>query len=323
MSYRFINGIDYLEMPREQEPWLVEPLLSPGALMNIYGAPKAGKSRLGLGLALAITNPKQEKWLDRFPIHAHGPVLWLEADNSPYEWWDVLKTVAYGDGYDISNIHFADRDHIPYPFDLLDMEAEHDLILKGMIADFTREWGTPPVLIVIDTIREAHGGDENDSTAMRNVIVRLQAATYPAALCLISHSRKGGGLQSTGGDDDDSGGGRVMEENRGSNYLTGKMQTVVRVTTNRQRTHGYFTAEGRSIGQERFRMKQLAPSYLWHTDVNPGVELARTLKESNPDWSDRRIAREVAQVLKINEEGARNIVRAALKSRSQVDRTGE
>lgn len=298
-------------MPREQPAWLVEPLLSPGALMNIYGAPKAGKSRLGLGLAIAISTG-EEKWLDKYVIHTPGPVLWLEADNSPPEWLQVLRDVAQ-EGHDISNIHFADRDWIPYPFDLLDEDAGHDEVLHDMIQAHVEAGWPPPVLIVIDTIREAHSGDENDSTAMRNVITRLQAVTYPAALLLISHSRKGGGLQAINGEGDDHD-GRVMEENRGSNYLVGKMQTVVRVTTNRQRTHGFFTAEGRSIGQERFRMRQSSPSYLWHPDADPAHELAKTLAESNPDWSERRIARELAQIMKLEEEKARSIVRRTLKA---------
>lgn len=309
-NYRFINGEDYVNMPRAQQPWIIDRLLSPGALMNIYGQPKAGKSLLTLRLAIAVSTG-EEMWLDKYAIHQHGPVLWVEADNSAYEWWNVTKLVK-AEGYDLSNIHFADREHIPYPFDLLDEEADHAGILKAMIADFEEEGWGPPVLVVIDTIREVHSGDEDKSFIMRNVLTSLQAATYPAALILVSHSRKGGGLQAMNASEESE--GDVMNENRGSNALVAKMQTVVRVTTNRQRTHGYFTAEGRSIGHERFRMKQLAPSYLWHPDDDPVVELAKTLLDSNPEWSERQVAREVASVMKLDVEKARSMVRRAFRT---------
>jgi RecA-family ATPase len=312
-NYRFINGLDYLAMPRKQEPWIIEPLLSPGALLNIYGQPKAGKSLLTMGLAIAVSSGK-ELWLDKFPIRQHGPVLWLEADNSAYEWWNVIKLIAAEDN-DISNIHFADREHIPYPFDLLDEEADHAGILQAMIEDFINEGWGQPVMVVIDTIREVHSGDEDKSFVTRNVLTALQAATYPAALVLVSHSRKGGGLQAMNGTEDSE--GDVMNENRGSNAFVAKMQSVIRVTTNRQRTHGYFTAEGRSIGHERFRIKQEPPAYLWKPDADPAQELVITLRESNPEWSERAIAKEVAQILKLKEETARSIVRKTLKSNRQ------
>jgi RecA-family ATPase len=309
-DYRFVDGDEYIDMPREAEAWIVEPLLSPGALMNIYGAPKAGKSRLAMGLAIAISNG-EEKWLDRFPIHMAGPVLWLEIDNSPAEWVQVLKDIR-GEGYDLSNIGFADRKLVPYPFDLLNEEVNHAEILGNMVDSFAQRRGCLPVMTVIDTIREAHSGDEDKSTVLRNVITSLQAVMGEAALLPVSHSRKGGGLAAMGNSDEDNS-GRVMDEQRGSNYLVGKMQTVVRVTTNNARTHGYFTAEGRSIGQERFRMKQKAPSYLWYPDADPATELARELAESNPDWSDRALARELAQIMKIPEETARSVIRRSLK----------
>jgi RecA-family ATPase len=313
-EYTFIDGDEYIDLPRETAPWIVEPLLSPGALLNIYGSPKAGKSRLALGLAIAISTG-QDKWLDKYPIHQAGPVLWIEIDNSPAEWVQVLKDVR-NEGYDLSNISFTDRDHCPYPFDLLDPEMDHDKVLGGMIEEFRQRRGCDPVLIVVDTIREAHSGDEDKSTTLRNVITKLQGVCGNAAILLISHSRKGGGLQATAGgndNDEESGADRVMDGNRGSNYLVGKMQTVVRVTTTRGRTHGYLTAEGRSIGQERFRMKQKAPSYLWHPDHDPAIELAYEMKQANPDWSERRLSKELAQIMKVTEEKARHIVRRSMK----------
>jgi hypothetical protein len=306
-DYRFWNGLDYLEMERNDESWLVEPLLSPGALANIYGATKTGKSRLALQLAIAMSTD-EAKWLDRFRIHTHGPVLWLECDNSPAEWVQVLRDVR-AEGYDLSNIHFTDRDWAPYPMDLLDEEADHAGILEDMIERFVRNWGVAPIMVVIDTIREVHSGDEDKSTIMRNVITKLQKVTYPAALLLISHSRKGAGFPQTRdeGVEGVENSGSTADEQRGSNYLVGKMQTVIRVT--RGKHNSWFTAIGRSIGTERFKMKQVPPSYLWYPDTDATQAVVKELAKKNPTWSDRRVAREVAQLLKIDGEKARNIVR--------------
>lgn len=319
-EFKFANGLDYIERPRPAKEWIVEPLLSPGALINIYGAPKAGKSRLGLSLAMAISSG-QEYWLDRFKIHTHGPVLWLEVDNSPLEWVNVLKAVAFGEGKaeELANVHFADRDNVPYPFDLLDEEGQHDVILAGMIEQFVAAVGERPVLIIIDTIRECHSGDENDSTALRNVITKIQAAcgSY-TAIGLISHSRKDGGLQAMISIDDDQG-DTLMDDNRGSNYLVGKMQTIIRVTCNQSKGYGYFTSRGREIGVIRFKMRQKPPAYLWYADSDPAGELVRDLRRANPDWSDRRIAKEVAEQMKMTEEAARSLTRRVGRKAEKSD----
>ena len=312
-DYRFVLGSEYNRLPRVAQPWIIEPLLSPGALLNIYGQPKAGKSRAALGLAMAVANG--EPYWFKFPVRTHGPVLWLEVDNSPAEWAEVTQTVEYGAGCDLSRVGFADRELAPYPFDLLDQEAAHDQLLKGMIERFREEWATDPVMIVIDTIREVHSGEEDSSTIMRNVITKLQAVTYPAALVLISHSRKGGGLQALqqhGGTDDADHEGDIMKEGRGSNYLAGKMQSVVRITTNRERTHGYFTAEGRSIGHERFRIVQKAPAYLWFEDLDPAVEMAQQMLATNPEASERAHAKVLMQAFPDrfdNIDAARGVIR--------------
>jgi RecA-family ATPase len=310
-EFKFLSSAEYLAQPQNAVAWLVEPLLSPGALLNIYGAPKAGKSRLALGLAIALSTG-EPYWLEKFKLHEHGRILWLEMDNSPAEWVQVVKD-AESEGWDLSNIHFADKNLAPWPMDMLNEEERHDLILREMVDRFLDVYGEMPILIVIDTIREIHSGDEDKSTIMRNVITRLQAAVHPIAILLVSHSRKGAGISSNRGEslggDEDGGDGRVMDENRGSNYLTGKMQSVIRVTTNRTRTHGWFTAEGRSIGQERFKMVQKAPSYLWHATSDPVAECIQEVQKLHPEWSGRQVAADVAAQLSINPDAVRSALR--------------
>lgn len=314
-----LDGLSYVMQPAKVEPYVVEPLVSPGAFMNIYGHSKAGKSLLAMGLAIDLSSPDgPDMWMERYPLRRRGPALWVEADNSAAEWQNVVRLI-HNAGYDISNIFFADQDRIPYPFDLLSPERREILWLADQFKRVQDRWGVDPVMAFLDTIREIHSGDEDKSNVMRNVLTAIQEARHladsEAANTIISHSRKGGGLhpghQKVSQEESE---GDVISENRGSSAFAARMQGVIRVTTNRQRTHGFFTAGGRNIGYDRFRMKQTAPAYLWSVDVDPGVELVKDLRENNPEWSVRQIAREVANVLKMSEERARSLTRRVLES---------
>lgn len=319
--FGFECGVDYVSKPRPDLPWVIEPIVSPGAKFVIYGQPKAGKSLLMLGLAIAATGGQETHWMNRFPIHEPGrPWLWLEADNSPSEWVNVLKGVV-AEGHDVSNIFFADRDMIPYPFDLLDPEGNHGDVLWDMVMKFTKSYGAPPACVVIDTMRAIHSGDEDKSSVIAEVLKQLTAAVKDvnAALGIIAHSRKGGGLQAMKGEAEtqesfDNDTSDVMSENRGSNAFVADMQTVIRVTANHQKGYGWFTAQGRNMGRSRIRMTQKPPSYLWHAEADPAMELILSLNSEQPDLSQRQIAKEVAQIMKLPEEKVRHMVRRALKT---------
>lgn len=312
-EYRFINGLDYIRQKEAAIPYIVEPLLSPGAVMNIFGQPKAGKSLLMMGLALAVANG-EEKWMGEFSILKPGPVLWVEADNAPVEWQNVITAIA-NEGHDISNIHFADRRHLPYPFDVMDDDQGHDEILRVMIERFVDEWGEPPALIVGDTMREIYSGDENSSEVIRTVITKLSAACDPYALVLVSHASKYGSMAAmtksgpAGEDEED---GDIMRGNRGNSAFAAKMQTLIRVTQTRDLSHGFLTLQGRQIGRKRIKVRQKPPCYLWEKFDDPVVEFIKELREQNADWSVRQIAKEVARIMKLPEEKARSIVRRTL-----------
>ena len=317
-----LDGLSYVNRPQKVEPFVIAPLVSPGAFMNIYGHSKAGKSLLALGLAIDVSSPDgPDLWMEKYPIERRGPALWLEADNSATEWQNVVRLV-HNEGFDISNIHFADQNMMPYPFDLLNPERREIMWLADQYKRIQDRWGYDAVISFFDTVREIHSGDEDKSNVMRNVLTAMQEARHIAnsesANTLISHSRKGGGVdQGHRGNNkmsQEDAEGDVVSENRGSSAFAARMQGIIRVTTNRQRTHGFFTAGGRNIGYHRFRMKQTAPTYLWSVDVDPGVELVKELRETNPEWGVRQIAREVAQTLKWTDERARSLTRRVLES---------
>ena len=63
----------YIDLPSAAAPWVVDPILPSGGLLNLYGAPKTGKSFGVIQLAHAISSGEKE-WMG-YPIRQHGPVM--------------------------------------------------------------------------------------------------------------------------------------------------------------------------------------------------------------------------------------------------------
>jgi RecA-family ATPase len=214
----FIYGKDYLALPRAPETWLVQGILPAGGLLNIYGPPKEGKTYAALGLALALTGGASS-WLEwEIPSTSHGPVAYLQLDMPRAAFiTETLEHRLIRNNHDISGIAFADQnlDHFPAPFNIL---GDGYGWLKNAVQQLQ------PKAVIVDTLRDAHGADENDSGIMRNVVAAFRTATTidevnSPALVFISHSKKTqGDLQVD-----------LMAGNRGSNFVAGKMDTVMRV----------------------------------------------------------------------------------------------
>ena len=47
-----------------------------------------------------------------------------------------------------------------------------------------------PLVVIIDTLRDVHSAQENDSTEMRNMLLELLSATQPAICGIIAHRKK-------------------------------------------------------------------------------------------------------------------------------------
>jgi RecA-family ATPase len=245
LSEPFLRGADYLRLPRDPQPWVIKDLIPVSGLTNVYGKPKDGKSFAALGMAVAVSKGLPY-WLN-FPVLKHGNVAYLQVDTPRGLWANRLENVSTIGGHDVSEIFFADMFMTPYPYNIL--EGDHMKWLRDQIAK------VEPVVTFIDTIREVHSGDENDSTVMRNVITSLVHACRPSAVVLVSHSRKGSTIQATGGDD-------LMTDARGSSYVAGKMDAVVRVTRKGLSYEGRGAGKGRlEIEHDETGMLQLEPEF--------------------------------------------------------------
>src|SRR3990167_634042 len=233
-----VCGADYLPLPRAPETWLVEPLVPTGGACLVYGDAKVGKSFAAIQLALAIEQGSD--WLG-FPVRAAGKVVYVQLDTPRSLWATRLASIRVSHP-EVDQLMCADRETLDtFPFDILN-PSHSDLLTVAL-----RE--IQPVAVVIDTIRESHSGDENDSTTMRNVVSSLVAVTHPAALIVVAHSRKSIGDQ----------GADLIGDNRGSNYVVGRMDSIIRFS----RRTAHYT--GRAIEEGSIRIHR-EDNGLWTPD---------------------------------------------------------
>lgn len=192
--------------------------------MLLYGDPKIGKSFAAMQLANAVATG--ENWLG-FPVRK-GTVVYVQLDTPRNVWQARMKKVGVN-----SSSYVADRGSLEaWPFNILN--PDHLTRLRDSLTPLS------PDLVIIDTLRESHGADENDSTEMQEAIAALVAATQPAALCLISHARK----------PSEDGNRSLMNDNRGSSYVVGRMDAIVRFTPKTVRVSGR-SIEEHTIDLER------------------------------------------------------------------------
>lgn len=248
----FLCVSDYLRQDHDPDTWLVKDLIPTSGAALIYGLPKGGKSWLALQLACAIAGGDKD-WLG-FRIMKQGIVLYLQLD-TPRSTWRLRFQGLIREGVAFKDDWFgvADRESLQYfPFDISKEQPNHMDYLQSMVARIK------PVAVIVDTLRKSHSKNENDSTDMSNVISKLVAAVTPAALILVSHSKKPN-LEA---------GSDLMTDHRGSGSVTGEMDCIMKVTKKKL----YYG--GRSIEEGELALDRLETK-------DPSVVLYKVREDAN------------------------------------------
>lgn len=282
MSNAIVSGTEYLALPRSPETWLIEGLLPVSGGMLLFGDPKVGKSYAALQLACCLTSGVD--WLG-FAIPTPLKVVYVQLDTPRSLWADRVSKLAEA-GHPVEGVHYADRETLgTWPFDI--MNPDHFRLLTLSLAEIA------PGAVILDTLRESHRADENDSTEMQTVVAQLEAAVKPAALILISHARKANPEH----------GYDLMNDNRGSNYIVGKMDAICRFS------HSSMRCTSRTIEEASTKLDRHDDG-TWTLAEDPFKSLAElVIQECDPGTP----VREMARILKKRTEKSEAACRAYLR----------
>lgn len=257
--------------------------------MLLYGDPKVGKSFAALQLADAISNG--DHWLG-FGTKA-GKVVYLQFDTPRNVWQERVSDLQKKSGAFVTPFYMGDRESLDaWPFDILN--RDHFTRLRDALQAIS------PALVIFDTLRESHSSDENDSTEMQEAVAALVACTQPASLCLISHARKP--VQ----DQDFS----LMGDNRGSSYVVGRMDAIVRFTKKSCRV------SGRSIEEHSIDLERQDNGF-WMESTDSDFHVLSVILD--PAFKDIKTAAEsLSKRLGKPEEACRGMLRRYLRAHQDV-----
>lgn len=301
VAFKWVMGSEYLALPRAPQPWLIENVIPIGGLANMYGKPKLGKSYAALGIAEAVSCEDKDNWLG-FAVKAHGTVAYMQVD-TPRSLWATRVETLKAQGHNIDNIAFIDGLMTPYPVNMIDPVQKQ--ALKSTIH------AIKPTLFIVDTLREVHGGDENDSGAMREVITAVVECCreVDTAILFISHSRKDATMTKWGGrknqDSADDGDDNIMDDGRGSSYVSGRMDVVIKLTSKS------VILKGRAISETKVPVEQDKATGMIVQNAEDAEKLAHIqMVMTQPKLtSDRQRAEMLAALENIKLETARSRIR--------------
>jgi RecA-family ATPase len=179
------------ELDRKYESWILEPLIPFKAITILDGLGGSGKSWFALDLSYTISLGFD--YLGKYPVKRSGTVLYVTAEEIPEEFVRRvdLVTASYGDNenfYWISTLHEA----FPYGTALLQKVAwsitktETARVLEYFISEIK------PVLVVLDSMVNFYGLNENDSSEASVFYEMLKEwiKTYNCSFLLLHHQNK-------------------------------------------------------------------------------------------------------------------------------------
>lgn len=202
---RVLSASEYISVPRPQLSWLVPSYVPYPGLVLLIGEPKAGKSFLGLQVALHVASGLP--FLGQ-PVAA-APVLYLQFDTSETVWRERLSQLQTSGVQLPQNLYLIHPDDQPSRVNVLSSDSER-MIRTALDA-------CDPKLVVVDVLRECHNADEQDSTAMKTVGDQIMTLFQGRTILLIHHTVK---LHDTYGIPS------PINAARGSSYTTGKADAI-------------------------------------------------------------------------------------------------
>jgi len=169
-----------LQQQPTQAPWLVQHLWGAAAVGVIGGAPKTGKSWLGLELAVAVASGSP--CLGRFDVDTPGPVLAYLAEDALPAVRDRVDQLCQHRGL---TLHGLDLHIITAPSLRLDLEDDRGALDQTLAH-------LQPKLLLLDPLIRLHRLDENSSAEISGLLgfLRQLNRRHNLAIALVHHMAK-------------------------------------------------------------------------------------------------------------------------------------
>jgi RecA-family ATPase len=259
----------YLSLPRDHNMWVIKPWLPIGGKCLIYSSAKTGKSSLAMQLAHAVSGNAAE-WMG-FPVVTHGRVIYIQIDTPRSTWAGRIDTMrTNGFVFNNPNLAIVDTEFLGeelkcFPPDILqpvNVEKFGQLIHAYAPVD----------LVIIDTLRKFHSGDENSSTAMTAVMNNIKKVCYPAAIVLISHDSKPQ-------PDVDR---EVISGHRGSTAVVAEMDGIIQLSKTRLKYAGRSIEQGAVKVRPKVLYGEQVNTIMWEADPNEhAAEIQKVLADTS------------------------------------------
>jgi hypothetical protein len=172
-----------LDEPDPTGRWLIDTLWPRAGVGIIGGAPKCGKSWLGLDLAVSVASGTP--CLDTFPVTASGGVLLYMAEDAACVVKQRLAGICSHRGLDLAALPIG---VITAPSVRLDLPRD-----QHRLHETVRRHA--PRLLLLDPFVRLHRVNENQATDVSAVLgyLRELQRAHDLALVVVHHARKNGG----------------------------------------------------------------------------------------------------------------------------------
>jgi len=184
-----------IDAPFEEiyNPWILEPLIPVEAITILDGLGGSGKSWFALDMAYSISLGFD--FLGMFPVKQRGTVLYLTAEEVPQMFFQRLKAIRkyYPENRNFAWISLLDKRIEISPYLCRKKKGEQIVttmaqVLEGLIEDIK------PILVVLDSLVNFYGLDENDSEDAMFFydVLKYFMRKYQTAFLLLHHQNKEG-----------------------------------------------------------------------------------------------------------------------------------
>lgn len=179
-----LTPVDLNLSVKQRNDWLVEDMLFKGDLALLVGKEAVGKSFIAIDLAICLA--RGQRWAGQKTNYCGVLYLALEGERGITQRF-IAQVEKHKTDFENQNVPLAF--HNP-ALDLCHPNAEE--LLLNATYDFKADFNCTPGLIIIDTLAQAFGGDENSSEFMRACLRTLKAVTRQTGVTflLIHHFGK-------------------------------------------------------------------------------------------------------------------------------------